>query len=61
MDATALLRRLLAIPVLVWVVATLAFFLMRAAPGGPFDRERAPASKEVEAALRARYHLDEPL
>ncbi|MEY3276898.1 MAG: Oligopeptide transport system permease protein OppB [Verrucomicrobiota bacterium] len=61
MDATALLRRLLAIPILVWVVATLAFFLMRAAPGGPFDRERAPASKEVEAALRARYHLDEPL
>lgn len=61
MDATALLRRLLAIPVLVWLVATLAFFLMRAAPGGPFDRERAPASKEVEAALRARYHLDEPL
>jgi len=47
--------------VLVWVVATLAFFLMRAAPGGPFDRERAPASREVEAALKARYHLDESL
>lgn len=61
MDARALLRRLVAIPVLVWVVATLAFFLLRAAPGGPFDRERAPASKEVEAALKARYHLDEPL
>lgn len=56
-----LLRRLLLIPVLAWVVATLAFFLMRAAPGGPFDRERAPASREVEAALKARYHLDEPL
>ncbi len=56
-----LVRRLLLIPVLVWVVATLAFFLMRAAPGGPFDRERAPASKEVEAALKARYHLDESL
>jgi oligopeptide transport system permease protein len=56
-----LLRRLLLIPVLVWVVATLAFFLMRAAPGGPFDRERAPASREVEAALKARYHLDESL
>jgi oligopeptide transport system permease protein len=34
---------------------------MRAAPGGPFDRERAPASREVEAALQARYHLDESL
>jgi len=54
-------RRLLAIPLLVWIVATLAFFLMRAAPGGPFDRERAPASREVEAALQARYHLDESL
>ena len=61
MEARSLLRRIVAIPLLVWVVATLAFFLMRAAPGGPFDRERAPASKEVEAALKARYHLDEPL
>ena len=39
-----LLHRLLLIPVLVWMVATLAFFLMLAAPGGPFDRVRAPAS-----------------
>jgi oligopeptide transport system permease protein len=54
-------KRLLFIPVLVWIVATLAFFLLRIAPGGPFDRERAPASKEVEAALLAKYHLDEPL
>jgi oligopeptide transport system permease protein len=57
----AILRRVLLIPVLLFVVATLGFFLLRAAPGGPFDRERAAASKEVEAALRAKYHLDEPL
>ncbi len=49
------------IPVLVWAVATLSFFLLRAVPGGPFDRERAAASREVEAALKARYHWDEPL
>lgn len=55
------MKRLLFIPVLVWIVATLAFFLLRVAPGGPFDRERAPASKEVEAALLAKYHLDKPL
>jgi oligopeptide transport system permease protein len=54
-------RRVLLIPPLVLAVATLCFFLLRSAPGGPFDRERAPASPEVEAALRARYHLDEPL
>jgi oligopeptide transport system permease protein len=57
----SVIQRVLVMPVLVWLVATLCFFLMRAAPGGPFDRERAPASPEVEAALRARYHLDEPL
>lgn len=41
-------------------VVTLAFFLMRAAPGGPFSGERALAPG-VEAALRARYHLDWPV
>ena len=33
---------------------------MHAAPGGPFDDERAlPA--EIEANIAAAYHLDEPL
>lgn len=53
-------RRLLgAIPTLLVLVA-LAFFMMRAVPGGPFDTERQLAP-EVEANLRAAYHLDEPL
>jgi oligopeptide transport system permease protein len=55
------MARLALIPVLLWMVATLSFFLLRAIPGGPFDRERAPASREAEAALKARYHWDEPL
>ena len=38
------MARVALIPVLLWVVATLSFFLLRAVPGGPFDRERAPAS-----------------
>ncbi|MGH8022910.1 MAG: ABC transporter permease [Limisphaerales bacterium] len=55
------LRRLaFAIPV-VLVVGTMAFFLVHIAPGGPFDRERAPASPEIERNLLAEYHLDEPL
>lgn len=38
----------------------MAFFLTRAAPGGPFDEERRlPA--EIEARLEAAYHLDEPV
>ena len=55
------IARVALIPVMLWVVATLGFFLLRAVPGGPFDRERASASREVEAALKARYHWDEPL
>jgi len=55
----ALKRFLGAWPTLLILIA-LAFFMIRAAPGGPFDAERSlPA--EVEANLRAAYHLDEPL
>jgi oligopeptide transport system permease protein len=54
------IRRLLgAIPTLLILVAV-AFFLIRAAPGGPFDSERN-LLPEIEANLRATYHLDEPL
>ncbi len=53
-------KRLAAGLVVILVISTIAFFLMRAAPGGPFDDERAlPAS--VREAIEARYHLDEPL
>ncbi|MBK7536639.1 MAG: ABC transporter permease [Myxococcales bacterium] len=44
----------------IFAVATVAFFLLRAAPGGPFDSE-AKSSPAVQQALRERYHLDEPL
>jgi oligopeptide transport system permease protein len=55
------LRRLLyAIPLLL-LISTLAFFLVRIAPGGPFDSSRAPTSPEIERNLQAAYHLDEPL
>jgi oligopeptide transport system permease protein len=53
-------RVLFAVPLLL-LVGSLAFALVRVAPGGPFDRERAPASPEIERALKARYHLDDPL
>ena len=42
------------------VVVTLAFFLMRAAPGGPFDLER-PLDPAVMENLHRIYRLDEPL
>ena len=53
-------RRILgAIPTL-FVLMALAFFLIRLAPGGPFDSEKV-LLPEIEANLRAAYHLDEPL
>ncbi len=54
-----LLRVIQAIPV-VLVVITVTFFLVRAAPGGPFDSEKA-VLPEVKKALEAQYKLDEPL
>jgi oligopeptide transport system permease protein len=54
------LRRLLgAIPTLLLLIA-FSFFMIRAAPGGPFSRDRQ-LSPEIEANLNAAYHLDEPL
>jgi oligopeptide transport system permease protein len=54
------LRRLLgAIPTL-FVIITLAFFMMRAAPGGPFDSERR-LPPEVERNVKAAYNLDKPV
>ena len=55
------LKRLLGMIPLLIIISFLAFVLVRLAPGGPFDKERIPASPEVEKQLKAKYHLDEPL
>lgn len=54
-----LLRLLGAIPTLLLVIA-LAFLMVHAAPGGPFDAERA-LPHDIEANIARAYHLDEPL
>lgn len=54
------LGRLLAAPLLLWVIVTGAFCIMRIAPGGPFDADRA-LPEAVRVNIEARYHLDEPL
>ena len=59
MIAYALRRLLGAIPTL-FIIVTLAFFMMRAAPGGPFDSERR-LPPEVERNIKAAYNLDKPL
>lgn len=42
------------------LLITVVFFLVRVAPGGPFDSEKA-LPPEIQANLEAKYHLDEPL
>jgi oligopeptide transport system permease protein len=55
------LKRLVGIVPLLIIISFLAFLLVRVAPGGPFDKDRAPASPEIKRNLESRYHLDEPL
>ena len=50
---------LVAVPTLFFII-TISFFLMRVAPGGPFDGER-PLSPAIRANLEAEYHLDKPV
>jgi oligopeptide transport system permease protein len=56
-----ILRRLMTMLPMLVLISFLAFVLVRIAPGGPFDKERRPASPEVERALQAKYHLDLPV
>ena len=57
-----LAARLALAPVMVWLIASLVFLLLRVAPGDPIDAllgSRAPAA--ARAALRAQLGLDQPL
>ena len=54
------IRRLLgAIPTL-FIIITVAFFMMRVAPGGPFDNQRR-LPPEIEHNIEAAYDLDKPV
>ncbi|MEP7312743.1 MAG: oligopeptide ABC transporter permease OppB [Pseudomonadota bacterium] len=55
-----ILRRLLAAIPTMLVIITLAFALLHAAPGGPFDsgKEMLP---EIKESIEKIYHLDEPV
>lgn len=54
------LQRLLGLIPTLLMLITVAFFLIRVAPGGPFDAEKT-LPPEIQANLNAKYHLDEPL
>lgn len=53
-------RRFIGLLPTLLMLITVVFFMIRMAPGGPFDAEKLlPA--EIQANLEAKYHLDESL
>jgi len=52
--------RILGIIPTLFIIITLAFFVIRLAPGGPFDEEQA-LPPEIKANLEAAYGLDQPI
>ena len=57
---TFILRRVLMFIPTLWVIATLTFFMVRLAPGGPFQSEREIPAAAKEQLLQ-QYGLDRPL
>lgn len=57
MPAYVVKRLITMIPVL-FAIITISFFVMRLAPGGPFDKDRVMPA-EVRANIEKKYHLDE--
>ncbi|WDZ81195.1 oligopeptide ABC transporter permease OppB (plasmid) [Ensifer adhaerens] len=55
-----ILRRLASAVPTLFIVVTISFFLMRFAPGGPFNLER-PLPPQTMANLMKTYQLDQPL
>lgn len=54
------LRRIVGLVPTLFVLVSLSFFIIRLAPGGPFDQEQA-LIPQVRANLDAAYGLDQPL
>ena len=55
-----IIRRLLGMIPTLLIIITISFFIIRIAPGGPFDSEKV-LPEQVMQNIEAKYHLDEPL
>ena len=55
-----IIKRLVGMIPTLFIIVTLSFFIVRIAPGGPFDGERA-LPEAVKRNIEAKYHMDEPL
>lgn len=54
-----ILGRLVGGVIVLFFVATFSHFMLRCAPGGPFDEERA-VPPQVKRSMEKAYHLDKP-
>jgi oligopeptide transport system permease protein len=54
------IQRIVGIVPTLFIIITLSFFVIRLAPGGPFDEEQA-LPPEIKANLEAAYGLDQPI
>jgi len=54
------IRRILGVIPTLFIIITLVFFMMRIAPGGPFDNQRR-LPPEIEHNIKAAYSLDKPV
>jgi oligopeptide transport system permease protein len=54
------IRRILGVIPTLFIIITLVFFMMRVAPGGPFDNQRR-LPPEIEHNIKAAYSLDKPV
>jgi len=54
-----IIKRLIGIIPTLLVIITISFFIVRVAPGGPFDTERA-LPEVVKRNIEAKYHINDP-
>ncbi|MDO4755237.1 MAG: ABC transporter permease [Parabacteroides sp.] len=55
-----ILKRIAMSIVVIFLIATITFWLCRAIPGGPFDRDK-PLNETIIANLNKKYNLDKPV
>jgi oligopeptide transport system permease protein len=52
-----IIKRIFSALIVLWIVATITFVLVRIVPGGPFDADKN-LPPQIIANLKAKYHLD---
>ena len=55
------LKRILMGVLTIFILASVAFLMIRIVPGGPFDADVAEMSEEAYRNLEMKYGLDKPL